>query len=107
PIDNIENISRLLQERFDLSKQKVVITGGDFDVLESGLIYNCIAEEKGSISIRTRKIDLHPPGTGELFTAHLHLSMLRGMKFRDAVTLSSDILSAVLLKMFNGGRKHF
>lgn len=106
-IDNVEDIVQLLQERVDLSKQKIVITGGDFDVSRKDLIDNCIVENKNCDIIKTRKIDLHPPGTGELFTAHLCLSMLRGMKLRDAVTLSGDILSAVLLKMFNDNRTEF
>ena len=106
-IDNVEDIVQLLQERVDLSKQKIVITGGDFDVSRKDLIDNCIVENKNCDIIKTRKIDLHPPGTGELFTAHLCLSILRGMKLRDAVTLSGDILSAVLLKMFNDNRTEF
>ena len=106
-IDNVENIVQLLQKTVDLSKQKIVITGGDFDVSRKDLIDNCIVENKNCDIIKTRKIDLHPPGTGELFTAHLCLSMLRGMKLRDAVTLSGDILSAVLLKMFNDNRTEF
>lgn len=106
-IDNVENIVQLLQKTVDLSKQKIVITGGDFDVSRKDLIDNCIVENKNCDIIKTRKIDLHPPGTGELFTAHLCLSILRGMKLRDAVTLSGDILSAVLLKMFNDNRTEF
>ena len=106
-IDNVENIVQLLQKTVDLSKQKIVITGGDFDVSRKDLIDNCIVENKNCDIIKTRKIDLHPPGTGELFTAHLCLSILRGMKLRDAVTLLEDILSAVLIKMFNNNRTEF
>jgi pyridoxine kinase len=106
-IGTAENIALLLQERFDLSKKKIVITGGGFDVSRKDLIYNCIVENKNCNIIKTRKIDLHPPGTGELFTAHLYLSILRGMKLRDAVALSGDILSAVLLKMYSNNRTNF
>ena len=106
-IDNVENIDRLLQEQFDLSKQKIVITGGNFDISRKDLIFNCIVENKNCDIIKTRKIDLHPPGTGELFTAHLHLSMLRGMRLRNAVILAGDILSTVLLKMSNENRTEF
>lgn len=90
-----------------MSKQKIVITGGGFDVSQKDLIFNCIVENKNCDIIKTRKIDLHPPGTGELFTAHLHLSMLRGMRLRDAVILAGDILSTVLLKMSNENRTEF
>jgi len=106
-IGDVENIALSLREQFDLSKQKIVITGGGFDGLRKDLIYNCIVENKNCDIIKTRKIDLHPPGTGELFTTHLYLSMLRGMKLRDAVALSGDILSAVLLKMLNDSRTEF
>ncbi len=107
PIDKIENIHRLFQRSFNLSKQQIIVTGGNFDIPGTDWISNCIVGEKGGDIIKTQKIDLHPPGTGELFTAHLHLSMLRGTKLRDAVVLSGNILSVVLLKMLNDGRKEF
>lgn len=106
-IVNPENIATFLQERFDLSKQEIVITGGGFDISGKDWIYNCIVTRNGCDLIKTRKIDLHPPGTGELFTAHLYLSILRGMKLGDAVALSGDIVSAVLLKMLNDNRTDF
>lgn len=106
-IDNFGNIDLLLQERFDLSKQKIVITGGGFDVSRKDLILNCIVENRNYEIIKTRKIDLNPPGTGELFTAHLHLSMLRSIRLRDAVIIAGDIVSTVLLKMYNENRTEF
>lgn len=107
PIDLVGHIHWLFQERFDLAKQQIVITGGDFDILGADLIGNCIVGEKYADIVRTRKIDLHPPGTGELFTAHLHLSSLSGMTLRDAVVLSGDIVSVVLAKMLKDGRNEF
>lgn len=107
PIDTIKNIPRLLADNFDLSKQKIVITSGISDVSRTDLIYNCIVENKNCDIIKTKKIDLHPAGTGELFTAHLYLSILRGMKLRDAVSISADILSTVLLKMYNKNKTDF
>lgn len=106
-IDNFGNIDLLLQERFDLSKQKIVITGGGFDISRKDLIFNCIVENRNCEIIKTRQIDLNPPGTGELFTAHLHLSMLKGMRLRDAVIIAGDIVSTVLLKMYNENRTEF
>lgn len=106
-IGQTQDIHRFLQQKFDLSKQKIVITGCGFAAADGNLSYNCIAEEHSCHNIKIRKIDLHPPGTGELFTAHLYLSMLRGMKLIDAVALSGDILSAVLQKMYNENRTEF
>lgn len=102
-IDAVEDIPRLLAEKFDLSKQNVVITSGNIDT-STDLICNCIVDNKSCEIIKARKIDLYPAGTGELFTAHLHLSMLQGMMLKEAVSISGDILSMVLLKMHNQER---
>lgn len=106
-LSNIEDINRLLQERFDLSRQQIVITSYGFDAYRKDQAYNCIVEKNIHEITKTQMIDLHPPGTGELFTTHLYAAMLRGTKLRDAVALAGDILSTVLLKMFNEGRKEF
>ena len=95
-----------LQERFDLSKQAIIITGGD-DTSENTLITNTIIQDGKFSTVSSKKINLYPPGTGELFTAHTYLSMLRGNTLKDAVSVSGDILSAVILKMFNDNKIDF
>ena len=106
-IDTSENINRLLQEQFDLSRQRIVITSYGLDISGKDKVHNCIVEKNGYDIIEARKIDLHPPGTGELFTAHLYLSMLNGMSLMDAAILAGEVLSTVLLKIFDENRTEF
>lgn len=107
PIHFTDNIFQLLQQQFDLSKHKIVITGCIVAMEEKEYINNCIINNFSFKMIKSKKIDLHPPGTGELFTAHLHLSMLRGMSLEQAVEVSGGILTATLQKMQHEGRTEF
>lgn len=62
---------------------------------------------KGQFNLNKQKIDLHPPGTGDMFTAYLCLLMQRGMKLSDAIKLSGNIISKVLINMLKGKRIEF
>lgn len=48
---------------------------------------------------RTPRIAVDPPGTGELFAAHLHLRMLHGAGFTTAIRESAAVMNAVLTKI--------
>ncbi len=102
-----EDIIGQLRQRFDLQRQKVVITSYEFDQPERDFVYKCAVAGNSSEIIKTRKINLHPAGTGELFTAHLHRSMLRAVNFTEAVQLAGDTVSATLEKMFSENRTEF
>lgn len=106
-INTAEDVPRLLKGQFNLNKQKIVITSISFKNLDMNLIYNCILEEKGCEIVKVQKIDLHPPGTGDMFTAYLCLLMQRGMKLSDAIKLSGNIISKVLINMLKGKRIEF
>lgn len=102
-----KNVLQLLKGQFDLTKQKVVVTGVSLKDVGVDFMYNCILEEKGCEIIEVKKIDLNPPGTGDMFTAYLCLLMHRGMMFNNAVELSSNIVSKVLLNMSKETRAEF
>lgn len=103
---NLENNSiETWKDSFDLARQTIVLTGGH--TTEKNHIDNYMIGNNHYEIIKSKKINIHPPGTGELFTAHLHLSLLLGKPLNEAVSLSGDILSAVLQKMLQENRKEF
>lgn len=106
-INTSEAIIRKLEKRFDLSRQKIVITSFNYDTSDKDYIYQCVVEDVKYEVIKTPKANLYPAGTGELFTAHLYLSMLNGINFLDAAQIAGDAVSGVLLKMSEENRKEF
>ncbi|MPN21342.1 hypothetical protein SDC9_168721 [bioreactor metagenome] len=95
----------MLNTRFDLSKQKIVITGCQLEDMSKNLISNCIIEDFKANVVSNQKVDLHPPGTGELFTAHLLLLMYCNTSLTDAAMSSGNILTRVLSGMLNAGSR--
>ena len=106
-IHKLENATQLLEQKFNLSKQKIVITSFNFDQADTDFVYKFIIENAIPNLIKTPKIDLHPAGTGELFTAHLYLSLLEHKNFIDAAQTSANRVSNTLLNMLHEGRKEF
>lgn len=101
------DMSKLVKEQFNLTKQEVIITGVNFEILRKKSIYNYILTGKSCSIIKGQKLDLHPPGTGDMFTAYICLLMHKGIKLKDAVELSADIVFKVLLNMSKENRSEF
>lgn len=106
-INSLENITPLLEQKFNLSTQKIVITSFNFDNADSNFVYKNIVENSRFHLIKTPKIDVHPAGTGELFTAHFYLSLLEGKEFIHAAQIGADRVSGTLQNMLHEGRKEF
>jgi pyridoxine kinase len=104
-VDPEKNTIQTWKDSFDLARQTIVLTGGHTTEKNSIDIY--VIKNNQCDIIKSKKINIHPPGTGELFTAHLQLSMLLGQPLNEAALLSGDILSAVLQKMLQENRKEF
>lgn len=106
-ISSPDSIMQQLEKQLDLSRQEIIITGCEFNSKKDDFIYNCIFGKSTGRAIRAKKINVHPPGTGELFTAHTYLSLLQKKSMEQAVMLAGDILSATLQKMWSENRKEF
>ena len=98
-LTNIEESRPLLNTTFNLSEQKIVVTGCMFASTATDEIDNYILENNHCTSISGKKIALHPAGTGDLFTAHLQLSILKGLNLPQAVSNASKALTTSLKNM--------
>ena len=105
--NSADEILDLIRSNALFSTQKIVITGAKFKTTLHGTLDNCIVENGEMTIIRNKEIPVQMAGTGELFAAHLLSFLLKGIHLNEAVLLSGDILSNVLLRMFNNGRMDF
>lgn len=101
--DILESSIRL---SFNTSEQKIITTGCQFNDTRKDVIENCIMENDRFYTVRSKKINLNPNGTGDLFASHIQL-MRREKTLHEAVMLSGDILTSVLYRMYNEGRNQF
>ncbi|GEP90517.1 pyridoxine kinase [Chitinophaga terrae (ex Kim and Jung 2007)] len=104
---SIDETVAAVNAHYALSGKNLVITGGHYSGTLAGILENCIIAGKQPVVLRARKIDVNPPGTGELFAAHLHLSMLHGKEMKEGVLRAGEILTAVLHKMYLENRTQF
>lgn len=107
PIQMEREIIPTLQEQFNLLKQRIIITGCRLSTTEPDSINTCVVKNASFDIITTKKINLHPPGTGELFTAHLYLLLLEKAPIKKAVQKAGDLLSTVLCRMAKEKREEF
>lgn len=106
-ITSLDGIMQQFGKQLDLSRQEIIITGCNFDNKKDNFIYNCIFGKTAGRAIKAKKINVHPPGTGELFTAHMYLVLLQNKSMEQAVMLAGDILSATLQNMWGESRREF
>lgn len=107
PIYSIKNLTDLFQECPILPHQQLVVTGCQLKNMPSQTIANIVMRNRKYEIINVSQININPPGTGELFTAHLHLLLMKGIELEDAVTQCVRILKVVLQKMFEENRHEF
>lgn len=107
PIGSVEDLTQLFQQHPILPHQQFVVTGCQLQSTPAQMLENLVAENGKLNIVSIGQINVNPPGTGELFTAHLHLLLLRSIALNDAVALSARILKAVLQKMAEEGRCEF
>lgn len=107
PINAIGDAPRLLKGHFDFDKQQVIITGLECNVLQNNLLYTVMVDDKGCTMFDVPNIDLHPAGTGDMFTAYLSLLLHKGMKLRNAVEFAGVVVYKVLLTMSKENRTQF
>lgn len=105
--DSLEQALALLQNTFLHSNRKIAITGCHFSDTPDNMIDTIIIENSEVNVIRTNHVPVEPPGTGEMFAAHMHLLMLNGMSFVQASQKSSEMLTVVLTRMYNERRREF
>lgn len=106
-IHSIEKGTRLFHEYPILEHQQLVITGCQLNSTPAQMIDNLVVENGNYEIINVSKININPPGTGELFAAHLQLLLLKNVGLKDAVTQCVGILKIVLQKMLEENRHEF
>lgn len=107
PMHSIKNLTELYQEYSILPHQQLVVTGCRLKNTPTRIIENIVIRNGEYEIINVTQINTNPPGTGELFTAHLHLLFLKDIVFNDAVTQCVRILKVVLQKMLEENRHEF
>lgn len=107
PIHSIENLTDLFQEYSTLPHQQLVITGCQLKNTPTQMIENIVIRNGEYEIINVSQININPPGTGELFTANLHLLLLNNVALNEAVTECVRILKVVLRKMLAENRHEF
>jgi pyridoxine kinase len=107
PAVHIDEMAQQLNQLVNTLPKQVVITGCYLSTTEKNMLDICVAETNTLYLFNSPKIPVNPPGTGELFTAHLLLSMFEGADLRSAASSSATILSTVLLKMHEESRREF
>lgn len=101
------SLEEFAQEPFKNATKQIAVTGCHFSNTPHEMIDTIAIENNEPNLIRTRHVNVEPPGTGEMFAAHLHLLMLNGMSFIHAVQKSSKVLTTVLTRMYEEQRKEF
>ena len=107
PVHTLEELTQHIAQHPFLSHKKLVVTSCTFDHALQEEIINTLVMDDEYEMITAKRIDVHPAGNGELFTAHLQLSLLEGVSFKEAVYRSSYIVKHVLSRMYDEGRKDF
>jgi pyridoxine kinase len=90
------------KDHLALDRQSLVITGISGGEELFGNYY-----VNGDRPIFTKIVDLHPPGTGELFAAHFLLSLLEKRSVEFGITLAAELVYRVMAHMQTSGRREF
>jgi pyridoxine kinase len=98
----IHVLQQAFKTKLALERQSVIITGVS---VEEGSFGNYYVNQDQHIY--TKVIDLHPPGTGELFAAHLLLSLLEKKGLGSGIALSADLVHQVMAHMQSAGGREF
>ena len=99
---NLEDLRTASKKRLDLEKQTLIITGINSQEGSFGNYY-----VNGNKQIFSQIVDVHPPGTGELFAAHLLLSLLNKQSVERGISHVADLMHRVMAHMQASGRKEF
>ncbi len=88
-----------LRENDLFAGQQLVGTSCQFGDTPAGYI-DIVSYANRQIGLkRIERVEVDPPGTGELFAAHLHLQMLHGTDFQTAIERSARVMHGVLTKI--------
>lgn len=107
PVLQVDEMVQQLDQLKKILPKQVVITGCHLSTTEKDMLDICVFENETLNIFSAPRIPVSPPGTGELFTAHLLLSLLEGANLQTAAGSSGTILSTVLLKMYEENRSEF
>jgi pyridoxine kinase len=100
-----ESIKATAEKVFDLSKQDVIITG--CSLTQSAKLKTFYLNQSGLTQFTNEEIDVHPAGTGELFTTYLCLQIHRKLPMIDAIKNATIIVERTLQAMKSVARKEF
>ncbi|RFS20140.1 pyridoxal kinase [Chitinophaga silvatica] len=87
--------------------QKIVATGCHFPTTPEQAIDTVVLTSSETEVVRTKRIPVYPPGSGELFAAHMYLHMLNGGSLINATQHSGIVLQEVLSKMHQEQKTEF
>jgi pyridoxine kinase len=101
-----EEAAKLVAQKFSNS-QKIVATGCQFTETPENAIDTAVLSSEAFNLVRTRRIPVYPPGSGELFAAHMYLKILKGDDLVKATQHAGTVLQEVLSKMHREDRREF
>ncbi len=109
--EKIVGSSCLTQEDFRkqfkkmIKQQIVMVTGANVPMVLPENMGTYLVND--DLLVQAPKIDLHPPGTGELFAAQLLISLAKKVDLMNAITLSVEIVYRTMYHMKEAGRNEF
>jgi pyridoxine kinase len=95
----------MVQFKKRIKQQKVMVTGANVPKVLTGNMGTYLVND--DLLVQAPKIDLHPPGTGELFAAHLLISLAKKVDLMNAIILSVELVYRVMDHMKDAGRNEF
>lgn len=96
-----------IQKEDKFKNKGLIITGCRFENTQTNTLNILLAENANYMLLDVEYVPIDPPGTGELFAAHVHRLMLKkGFSLTDAARESSLIVKRVLQRLrFDGGKE--
>ncbi|WP_126243740.1 pyridoxal kinase [Chitinophaga rhizosphaerae] len=102
---SLEEMAAAIRENGRFSEQELVVTSCRFADTPPGWL-DIVSLDNGQLHLeRTPRVAVDPPGTGELFAAHMHLQMLHGVAFPTAIRRAARVMQAVLTGIKTDNRR--